>query len=384
MSNIIYMAKISNRFPPLALRKLAITHSAEYGSVLKIGGQNWVQLTDSSEPNYMSWALAYFRYSSVLLICQLDSSYLVIAWDQQEAVCNQRVNYEELPKLVACIKNIEGYDPKVFYFIYDQAFLTSLKNEWPDAEQLTDWPDLLKTIPELKLIRSQFKQPLSWGLVSAVCFVLVFLLWPNEPQLEHAPIAPEAPRANLITLLAETPGAVAPLLELDAQFQALLFQLPGWQVAAMEYKQGVLRYRLLRTTGHLSELRRFSERFHTQLLVQGNDVWLQRNVTLPPALTQLSESTQLQPLIHLEDHLNDSIRTLLPGGEPEFQVLNVNDTWGIRRAQVRFEGYFQEDLLTLSGLIDGLPIRLIDVNYRVRDHQLYGYLSIDIYGEHNG
>lgn len=382
MNAELLMAKISSRFPYFALRKLAKQYEAEYGSVVNIGGKAWAQLSDKRLPNYLAWALKRFRYSSVLLCCQVENKCLVLAWHKQDAICNQFIGFEHLPHLLGCFVDIDGFVPKVFYFFYQENGLTLLPDDWSDREEIGDWPQLTKSIPQLQQLMNTGKKPLTLVFAITASILLTVIIWPTGNNLEPEPIPPA--ETSIQEILAGSPGAVAPLLQLDGQIQRLLYQLPGWEVALVEYHQNSLRYRMIRNTGRLSELRRFADRLNTRVMVQGEEIWLQRLVALPPALDNSTELDKLPQLTQLEDHLNDSIQILIPASGIQFQAVEHKAEWGVRRAQITLNGHFHEDLLTLSSLLDGLPVRLVDVSYRVTNNQLHGYVSIDIYGVHNG
>lgn len=382
MSLNVLLAKVPNRFPWFQLGKLANQYEAQYGCVVKLGRNTWAQLSDSAIPNYFGWAVKYFNCPEAIICCEIDRNFLVLAWNKDSAVCQQIVSLEQLPHLIECLAQLDNFSPKVFYYIEQFSALNLVKSYGLVHEEIADWQTLQQEIPQLRKVTNPLKKFVVAGFVMSLSLFMGWYAWPDNSQRELW--VETAEHTGIDFILAKSPGAVAPLLQLDAQLQRLLYQVPGWEVTLVEYRQGLLQYRMQRSGGQIAELRQFAEKLNTTVRVQGEDIWLQRAVELPPALERLATVSELQPLIHLEDHLNDSIRVRIPQSRPQFQALEIQHEWGIRRAQIMFDGHFHEDLITLSTLLDGLPIRLVDVNYRVMNNQLYGYVSIDIYGVHNG
>ncbi|EGN76318.1 hypothetical protein A28LD_0050 [Idiomarina sp. A28L] len=382
MSFNVLLAKVSNRFAWFELAKLANQYEAQFGGVVRLGGSKWAQLSDRPMPNYFDWALKRFCYPAVLVCCEIEGKFLVLAWNQEAAICQQMVSLEQLPNLIECLVKLEKFSPKVFYFTKEPSAFDLLQTHWPISEEIDSWPTLSHEIPKFRQISNPVKKLLIAGFAVSFSVLIGLYAWPDNVEQEQWVDSRED--AGIDFILSKSPGAVAPLLQLDAQLQRLLYQVPGWEVTLVEYRQGLLQYRMQRSSGRIGELRQFAEKLNTIVRVQGDDIWLQRSVALPPALEHLTTVSELQPLIHLEDHLNDTIRVRIPQSRPQFQGLETQHEWGVRRAQIMFDGHFHEDLITLSTLLDGLPIRLVDVNYRVMNNQLYGYVSIDIYGVHNG
>ena len=379
MSYQVLLTPIQQRFADFALVRLAKRHAASHGKVIEFTGNKWAQLADARVPDFFTWAQRTFSAEQLLLCFEFEQRFVVVGWSNAGPQCHQLLNWSELEPWLAALSGITNFQPKVYYWSKTTALGKLASKFWPDATEFADWPKHMNNINRLPKITERFYRMVQIMLVLGVAALLLLWFWP-EPTKVAEDISDLQVKHRYYELT-EKPGAAAPLLKFDAYLQSLLSTVSGWQVQEVQYREGVLRYGMYREGGQLSDLRQFAEQSGMQLMSSGEQTWLLRSVTLPAILSVDTEiSNSLPALEHLQDHLDDAIHLLVPRSKLTFQPAQRFSDWHTRALAIGFEHSFIDDLLTLAEIVEGLPIRVLEMQYRVNRSQLHGFISIDVYG----
>ncbi|MFU8785024.1 hypothetical protein [Aliidiomarina sp.] len=380
MSYQVLLTPIRQRFAPFALMRLGRCHTASYGKVIDFNGSKWAQLADARVPDFFTWAQRTFATAQLLLCFEFEQRFVVVGWNSAGPQCHQVLSWSELEPWLVTLNRISDFQPRVYYWSKTTALEKVVRKLWSDATEFVDWPKHMNNINVLPKITDRVHRMLQVTITLGLA-VLLLWFWPATTQVVDDET--DLQDKHHYYELTDKPGAAAPLLKFDAYLQSLLSAVSGWHVQEVHYRQGVLRYGMHREGGQLSDLRHFAEQSGMQLMSSGEQTWLLRSVTLPAIVStdngaQLSNS--LPALEHLQDHLDDAIHLLVPRSKLNFQPPQKFSDWHTRVLAIGFEHSFTDDLLTLAEIIEGLPVRVLEMQYRVNKSQLHGFISIDVYG----
>lgn len=384
MSYQVLLTPLQPRFATFALLKLAKFHSASHGNVIMFAGKRWAQLADASVPDFFTWAQKTFTAGQLLLCFEYEQRFLVIAWSSAGPECHQVLTANELALWLKTLAGIDGFQPDVYFWSQQESIAELVCRNWADARKFSSWPKHAANCRKLPRIGGRIRhvaQASAWFI--GVLLVSVWFLNKGAEVLENPAEQPVYGQYHELTSKA---GALAPLLRMDAYLHTLLSTLSGWQVREVDYRDGVLRYSMHREGGQLSDLREFAKQVGLQLSSTGEQTWLFRSVVLPPIITVKNNSNDnnlLPPIEHLQDHLDDAIRLLMPESKLRFQAQQVVSSWRTKTLVIGFEYSFIDDLLTLAEIIDGLPVKALEMKYRVNQNELNGFVSIGIFGAKN-
>lgn len=381
MSYQVLLTPIQQRFASFALLRLGRFHTASYGKVIDFNGSKWAQLADARVPDCFTWAQRTFSAEHLLLCFEFEQRFLVVGWSNAGPQCHQLLNWSELEPWLAALSGITNFQPKVYYWSKTTALGKLVSKFWPDATEFENWPKQMNNINALPKITERFTRIVQIVLILGVAALMLLWFWPGTTKL--ADDTSDLQVKNRYHELTGKPGAVAPLLKFDAYLQSLLSTVSGWQVQEVHYRDELLRYGMYREGGQLIDLRQFAEQSGMQLMSSGEQTWLLRSVKLPAILsfdtdTQIRNS--LPELKQLQDHLDDAIHLLIPRSKLIFQPAEKFSDWHRKSLALGFEDSFLDDLLTLAEIVEGLPIRVQEMQYRVNSSQLQGFISIDVYG----
>jgi len=381
MSYQVLLTPIHQRFATFALVRLGKCHAASYGKVIEFNGSKWAQLADSRVPDFFTWAQRTFAAEQLLLCFEFEQRFVVVGWNSAGPQCHQVLNWSELEHWLATLAGIAQFQPRAYYWSKNTALGKWVCKFWPNATEFADWPKHMNNINVLPKITERIYRVAQIILALGVAILPLLWLWPDTTKVANNETDLYVPHRYYE--LTDKPGAAAPLLKFDAYWQSLLSAVSGWNVQEVQYREGVLRYGMHREGGQLSDLRQFAEQSGMQLISSGEQTWLLQSVTLPAIVSADSGtevSNSLPTLEHLQDHLDDAIHILVPRSKLSFQAPQKFSDWHTRVLVIGFEHSFIDDLLTLAEIIEGQPVRVLEMQYRVNKNQLHGFISIDVYG----
>lgn len=362
------------------LKQAAQLYPGGYAERFIWGGKSWLLCASANVLVYPKFFAQGKTSPQGIAVCQLQGRKFIYAWDKVGVLVCFLGDKEKVSALVTLLLQRKHFRPQLWLDDASQAALLDVTAEIP-SEDKHPWPTLSdREQQKLKMYSVKRLSSKPWlGLVSIIS-LLVFIgyglntwaPWHSEPEWQDPGVAFEA-------RLATTGANIIPLLRLDYNQQLMLQQLLGWQLERVEYSPQSVRYRLRRETGSIQSLRDYARKH--ALAVQLNEGYAQltRAIQLPSAISAPSD-VQWHTVTELTDWLDFQLTLWLPSSRLKLGKLQRVANWQQQQITIELHDYHLPDLLTLAGILDGLPLQLTQGAFQVQSHLISGQITMQAIG----
>ncbi|MCC5854398.1 MAG: hypothetical protein JJU10_01800 [Idiomarina sp.] len=351
-----------------------------FATLVQRDTQQWLVVTQGEGLDIPNWILNVLPFESVVCVLNYQQITLVMAWRPSQLDVLYAGPTEQCFQVIKSLQAESHEAPRVFTGGYIEERIMVALTGWVGAvpERLPDLnqgPDTPMPLKPLRRIQSKSQRGYAALVLTCALFVSGTLIWPSSaPE-----IGSEPEKDGWLQMLQEQPANAIPILRFDYNMQLVMQELEGWQIRQVEYTPQGLRYQLSRDGGQIRELRELAQQHDFLVTGSGRELWLSRSF-VAPALYSDGLPNAFSPVATLTDWLDDNVRLWLPGSELTRQSPHIVDSWQEQRVSILLNHHFAPDLLTLSGLLDGLPVRLVQAAFRVDQQRVSGQLILDAIG----
>lgn len=377
----VFVEPVSMRSVRAAIQRAAQRFPQGYAVLFKKARQRW--LIYANERLKLT-TLHCFEHSSCRTGIAIDATGAMInvcAWHSEQLLVFMWGNEYQAQFLLSQMNAKDGFEPVVFIAESVPSGVASL------AKQL--WPTACRGFPVPQ--NQKHKQPAvmlpirrlnaSGALLAVVIMTLICLLWYGYKHYSNRNVlhAPVETVPLLYQELSTSLAQPAALFRLDYQLQSALQEVPGWQLLQVDYSPSHLSYRIIQQQGLQSDIRRFADRHGLSINFHEGQVALAGSIQLPSVVTA-PDTIDWHSITELTDWLDERLRMWLPTVSLSLGELTQEGSWQRQRMRILMSAGYNTDLLTLAGVLDGLPVALEAMNYRQQDGQIQGILSLVGYG----
>lgn len=315
-----------------------------------------------------------------LAVRVIDGGLFIYAWENSAILVCFWGTTVQAKIILQAIGKRENYQPKVWLGAGVKQELDTILNTLSVTESVP-WSELSEREQQaLKMMSMKRLSSKPWLGLFALLTVMILLTYvisswaPWRYDQEH--IDPGEEFANR---LISTPGNVIPLLRLDYNQQLKLQQVAGWHLSSVDYSSQQISYRLQRDTGSIGDLRSYAidNSFHIQ--TSGRNATLTRPIQLPSAINSPLDMTW-HTVTELTDWLDLHLSLWLPTTDLRLGDIDRVGLWQKQVITVELKNYYLPDLLTLAGILDGLPLQLQTGTLGVQNNLIHGQITLQAIG----
>src|SRR5690554_5385316 len=315
-----------------------------------------------------------------LAIRAMEGDLFVYGWDGNQVLICFLGSHSQLRMILQLLAAREKYQPQLWIDeIAKQELAESLAAL--KVKQSSPWPVLTEREQQaLKMMSLKRLSSKPWlGLFAALSILVLFSYFMSMWSPWGTSIEPVEPGADFATRLVSTPGNVIPLLRLDYNQQLKLQQVSGWQLKSVDYNGQQMSYRLERDSGSIAELRHFSSTNDFHLQAFGRQAVLTRAIQLPSVI-ESPLTMHWHSVTELTDWLDMSLAIWLPATELRLGTIERVGLWQQQSITIELQDYYLPDLLTLAGILDGLPLLFQSGALRIQSDLIYGQITLQAIG----
>lgn len=363
-----------------ALRTALAQYPEGYAERFLWAGKAWLMCAPVALKVYPKCFQQFGEVHQGLAIRAMEGDLFVYGWDHSEVLICFLGNQRQLSIILQLLAAREGYQPQLWIDEVAQQELGETIEQLKTTQSLP-WPVLTEREQQaLKMMSLKRLSSKPWlGLFAALSILVLFSYFISMWAPWGTRIEPVEPGADFATRLVSTPGNVIPLLRLDYNQQLKLQQVSGWQLKSVDYNGQHMSYRLERESGSIAELRQFSihNDFHLQAL--GRQAVLTRAIQLPSVI-ESPLTMHWHSVTELTDWLDMSLAIWLPATELRLGAIERVGLWQQQSITIELQEYYLPDLLTLAGILDGLPLLFQSGALRIQNDLIYGQITLQAIG----
>lgn len=315
-----------------------------------------------------------------LAIRVIDGGLFIYAWENNAILVCFWGTAEQVKVILQAISSRLNYRPNVWLDEAAKQELSTTLNVFSITASLP-WPKLSQREQQaLKMMSMKRLTSKPWlGLLAVLSLVVVLgyvvASWaPWQNDIEQIDLG-----ADFANRLVSTPGNVIPLLRLDYNQQLKLQQVAGWHLTSVDYNLQQISYRLQRDTGNIGDLRNYAMANNFRLQTSGQNATLIRPIQLPSAIHSPLDM-RWHSVTELTDWLDLHLSLWLPTTELRLGDIDRVGGWQKQRITVELKNYYLPDLLTLAGILDGLPLQLLNGTLGVQNNLIHGQITLQAIG----
>lgn len=358
------------------LKNLESSYDIPYGTIIESGGNSLVLLSDERLPDFYNWFWKNIPNDNAICIVLHEKLVMLMVWEERIIRLCGLKRASEVSTLIA------HFSPDIPLFTEQGIYNSAHKQAELGLSKLNSERircTVIAEVPAFRTIKSLRPPGIFHFTLPLTGLVVVALLYGKSSSPTPLPEMQENPFSQLETSLSGSPGRISPLLRLDFNYSQLMSGLPGWHVRSVEYGSSGLIYQLDRDFGTHQSVHKFA--LSQNLLVQmtHNQITLHKQIHLPVVFDELklSELVSLQQLIAV---LADRLSLWIPGMQLSPGALTQHHGWISQLMQLQFVDIAPSDLLSLAGLLEGLPLKFEHGKYRVSESGLSGNILVTLYG----
>lgn len=378
------------------LKEAARRYPAGYAEPLSWAGKRWLLCAAFMMPAYPKYFHRQFKQQQGLALCAVQQGFFIYGWQEEKILVCSWGQAKEIRVLLTFLAAQENYQPEIWFDTQGQREFSVERLLFPTATQ-HEWPQLSsKESAAFKMQSIKRLLSLPWlrlFFIGALVLVISFMVsfWHTQQRMLDV----LEPELDFATRLTQTKTNLVPLLRLDYNLQLLLSQVVGWRLQAVHYQPQELVYQLVRENGHVADLRQFAQENHFHLATTGTEAVLTRALELPSAIPT-AVRMRWHSVAELTDWFEEQLSLWLPttelklGGleqlarEPavssEPTHLGQERVWQQQTLILELRDYYLADLLTLAGLLDGLPMQLQRAHLRYQNNLIHGQVMLTAMG----
>lgn len=363
-----------------ALKEAAQLYPNGYADRFIWAGKSWLLCSSGNLLAYPKYFTQLKSSPQGVAVCQQQGRFFLYAWDKTEVVVCFLGGKDKICALLTILLKRKGFSPRVWLDAPARAALIGQFKELPEHNQHS-WPSLTdKQQQKMKMYTVKRLSSKPWlGLVSLIS-LLIFISYglhswaPWRDDIEW-----QDPSLEFEKQLVSTGANIVPLLRLDYNQQLTLQQLLGWRLERIEYRPEQIRYGVRREVGSLSALREYSQQHGFALQIGELNAQLTRAIQLPSAISEPS-TMRWHSVTELTDWLDHQLSLWLPASRLKVGKTNRVGNWQHQQITIEIRDYYLPDLLTLAGILDGLPLQLTQGVIHVQSNLLSGQITLQAIG----
>jgi len=380
MSHSISLIEVPRGHYTRALKEAVRRYPTGYAERFLWAGKTWLMCTSTVMPLYPKYFQSFAELEQGIAVCSHEGGLFVYAWHKSDILVCFWGSAEQVSIVLDVISRRPEFKPCLWLDAAAEQELADVFETFPVAKSL-EWPNL--TDREHQALKMHHVKRLSskpWlGLFTALstlvflgyCFV-TWAPWANEVELSD-------PAADFATRLASTRANLIPLLRLDYNQQLKLLQVDGWRLQSVEYSPQSLSYRLERDAGSVIALRQFATENNLSMNTSGRQANLSQPIQLPSSVPSPTDM-RWHSVTELTDWMDQYLNLWLPTTVLKLGTIENVAHWQKQTITIELDDYYLPDLLTLAGILDGLPLQLIKGVLRVQNDVIHGQITMEAIG----
>ncbi len=362
------------------LKKAVRRYPEGYALRFLWAGKSWLMCASAPLLAYPKCFQQQAETSHGLAIRVIDGGLFVYAWESNAILVCFWGTTAQINVILHAISTRPDYQPRVWLDEGAKQELGSALKEFAISTS-SPWPELSdREQHALKMMSMKRLSSKPWLGLFALLTVVVLLSYvisswaPWRTDLEQIDLG-----ADFASRLVSTPGNVIPLLRLDYNQQLKLQQVAGWHLTSVDYGLQQISYRLQRDTGTIGDLRNYAKANNFYLQSSGRNATLTRSIQLPSAVSSPSDMSW-HSVTELTDWLDLHLSLWLPTTELKLGDIERVGDWQKQIITIELKNYYLPDLLTLAGILDGLPLQLQKGTLGIQNNLIHGQVTLHAIG----